>query len=128
MTDASQVLDPNDVPTKQPPGLYMMFFAELWERFCYYGMRALLAVYVAQLFMVQQSDASLKYGAFIQTIIDFAIIAFVLFMVIKAINMAKKRFEKQQAEAPPAPPAPSEVYLPAHNARFAVAIVSRVVV
>ena len=53
----------------------------------------------------------LKYGAFIQTIIDFAIIAFVLFMVIKAINMAKKRFEKQQAEAPPAPPAPSEVYL-----------------
>ena len=54
---------------------------------------------------------ALKYGAFIQTIIDFAIIAFVLFMVIKAINMAKKRFEKQQAEAPPAPPAPSEVYL-----------------
>jgi len=53
----------------------------------------------------------LKYGEFIQTIIDFTIIAFVLFMVIKAINMAKKRFEKQQAEAPPAPPAPSEVYL-----------------
>lgn len=53
----------------------------------------------------------LKYGEFIQTIIDFAIIAFVLFMVIKAINMAKKRFEKQAAEAPPAAPAPSEIYL-----------------
>ncbi len=64
MTDANQVLDVQDLPEKQPPGLYMMFFAELWERFCYYGMRALLAVYVAQLFMVQQSDASLKYGAF----------------------------------------------------------------
>ena len=53
----------------------------------------------------------LKYGEFIQTIIDFAIIAFVLFMVIKAINMAKKRFEKEKEAAPPSPPAPSEVYL-----------------
>lgn len=53
----------------------------------------------------------LKYGEFIQTIIDFAIIAFVLFMVIKAINMAKKRFEKEAAAAPPAPPAASELYL-----------------
>ena len=53
------------------------------------------------------------YGAFLQTVIDFAIIAFVLFMVIKAINMAKKRFEKQAAAAPAAPaaPAPSELYL-----------------
>jgi large conductance mechanosensitive channel len=53
------------------------------------------------------------YGAFLQTVIDFAIIAFVLFMVIKGINMAKKRFEKQAAETPPAPaaPSPSEVYL-----------------
>ena len=53
-----------------------------------------------------------KYGEFFQTIIDFAIIAFVLFMVIKAINMAKARFEKQAAApgVPPAPPA-SEVYL-----------------
>ncbi|MBI5852632.1 MAG: peptide MFS transporter [Planctomycetes bacterium] len=42
----------------------MMFFAELWERFCYYGMRALLAVYVAQLFMVAKADAALIYGAY----------------------------------------------------------------
>ncbi|MCC6783820.1 MAG: peptide MFS transporter [Planctomycetes bacterium] len=47
-----------------PPGLYMLFFAELWERFCYYGMRALLAVYVAQLFMVAKKDAALIYGAY----------------------------------------------------------------
>jgi len=38
----------------------------------------------------------LKYGAFIQTIIDFVIIAFVLFLAIKGINKLKK---------PPAPPA-----------------------
>ncbi len=53
----------------------------------------------------------LKYGEFIQTIIDFAIIALVLFCVIKAINMAKKRFEAQAAASPPPPPAPTEVYL-----------------
>ncbi|MBL9076576.1 MAG: peptide MFS transporter [Planctomycetes bacterium] len=47
-----------------PPGLWILFFAELWERFCYYGMRALLAVYVADLFFVQQSEASLVYGAY----------------------------------------------------------------
>jgi large conductance mechanosensitive channel len=53
------------------------------------------------------------YGAFIQSIIDFAIIAFVLFMVIKGMNAMKKRFEKQAAAAPPAPtpPTQTEVYL-----------------
>ena len=53
----------------------------------------------------------IKYGIFLQAIVDFVIIAFVLFMVIKAMNEAKKRFEKQAAEAPPAPPPASEVYL-----------------
>ncbi len=56
------------------------------------------------------APVELKYGAFVQTVIDFLIIAFVLFMVIKAINMAKKRFEKEEAAAPAAPPQ-SEVYL-----------------
>ena len=54
-----------------------------------------------------------KYGAFLQAMIDFAIIAFVLFMVIKGINMAKKRFEKEKVAAPaaPSPPSQSEMYL-----------------
>jgi large conductance mechanosensitive channel len=45
------------------------------------------------------------YGALISTILDFTIVAFCLFLVIKAMNAAKRRFEKQQeaapAEAPP---------------------------
>jgi large conductance mechanosensitive channel len=53
----------------------------------------------------------IKYGEFIQTIVDFAIIAFVLFMIIRALNEMKKRFEKQAAAAPPPPPPASEVYL-----------------
>ena len=50
-----------------------------------------------------------KYGAFIQSIIDFAIVAFVLFMVIKAMNKMKKP-APVVAAAPP-PPAQSEIYL-----------------
>ena len=53
----------------------------------------------------------IKYGIFVQSIIDFLIIAFVLFMVIKAMNEMKKRMAKEEAAAPPPPPAPSEVYL-----------------
>jgi len=46
----------------------------------------------------------LKYGAFIQTIFDFIIIAFAIFMMIKWINKLKKK----EKEAPAAPPAPSK--------------------
>ena len=46
---------------------------------------------------------ALNIGLFISAIIDFLIIAFVLFCVIKAINRTKKKEE----EAPKAPPAPS---------------------
>jgi large conductance mechanosensitive channel len=45
----------------------------------------------------------LKYGSFIQTVLDFVIIAFAIFMVIKAMNSLKKKEEA----APAAPPEPS---------------------
>lgn len=43
----------------------------------------------------------LKYGVFINTVIDFLIVAFAIFMVIKGLNSMKKK----QVEAPVAPPA-----------------------
>ena len=46
----------------------------------------------------------IEYGAFINTVIDFLIIAFAIFMVIKGMNAMKKK----QEEAPPAPPQPSK--------------------
>ena len=46
---------------------------------------------------------AIKYGAFVQTIIDFTIVAFVLFLVIKAMNRLKRA-----EEAAPAPAAPAE--------------------
>jgi large conductance mechanosensitive channel len=48
----------------------------------------------------------IKYGNFIQKIIDFLIIAFCLFLVIKGVN----KLQKKKEEAP-APPPPSEAYL-----------------
>ncbi len=57
-----------------------------------------------------QSPVLIKYGMFIQTVVDFAIIAFVLFVVIKAMNTLKKRFEGGAAAAPPKP-TQSEIYL-----------------
>ena len=49
-------------------------------------------------------DVLIKYGAFIQSIIDFLIIAFVLFFTIKFINRLKKPHPAEAAAAPPPPP------------------------
>ena len=54
---------------------------------------------------------AIKYGAFLQTVVDFLIIAACIFAVVKAINTAKARFEKPIAAGAPPPPPPSEVYL-----------------
>lgn len=47
---------------------------------------------------------TLNYGTFINTVIDFTIIAFAIFLVIKTIN----RFKKKEEAKPAAPPAPSK--------------------
>src|SRR5918992_3495913 len=38
-------------PGKHPKGLFVLFFTEMWERFSYYGMRALLVLYVTKALM-----------------------------------------------------------------------------
>ncbi|MGI8932157.1 MAG: peptide MFS transporter [Sphingomicrobium sp.] len=48
----------------QPKGLYMLFFAEMWERFSYYGMRALLIFYLTQHWLFNDSKSNLIYGAY----------------------------------------------------------------
>ncbi len=52
---------------------------------------------------VIKPENALLYGDFITVFIDFLIVAFVMFMVIKAMNKAKKK----QAQEPAAPPAPT---------------------
>jgi POT family proton-dependent oligopeptide transporter len=47
-----------------PKGLFVLFLAEMWERFSYYGMRALLIFYLVQHWMFSDSEASIIYGAY----------------------------------------------------------------
>jgi large conductance mechanosensitive channel len=46
---------------------------------------------------------TLRYGMFIQAVFDFVIVAFAVFMAVKALNSLRKK----EAETPAAPPAPS---------------------
>lgn len=50
------------------------------------------------------NGATVKYGMFIQNVVNFTIIAFVIFMMVKAMNKMKKKEEA----APAAPPAPTK--------------------
>ena len=47
-----------------PKGLYVLFFAEMWERFSYYGMRALLIFYLTQHWLFSDERSSIIYGAY----------------------------------------------------------------
>jgi POT family proton-dependent oligopeptide transporter len=47
-----------------PRGLFVLFFAEMWERFSYYGMRALLILYLTKHWLYSDGDASIIYGAY----------------------------------------------------------------
>ena len=61
---------------------------------------------------VMVGNAAIGYGAFIQAIIDFLLIAWVLFVIIKALNKAKAKLEAEKAEAPAEPePTPADIEL-----------------
>src|SRR3546814_19013609 len=47
-----------------PRGLFVLFFAEMWERFSYYGMRALLIFYLMQHWLFAEAKAYVIYGAY----------------------------------------------------------------
>lgn len=54
--------------------------------------------------MAFQDYPILNYGPFIQSVVDFLLVAMALFLVIKLMNTAKAKFESKQDEAPAAPP------------------------
>lgn len=53
------------VKTGHPKGLWVLFGTEMWERFNFYGMRALLTLFLVNSLMMKESDASLIYGGFL---------------------------------------------------------------
>ncbi|MBO4777135.1 MAG: peptide MFS transporter [Bacteroidales bacterium] len=55
----------NSIKMKQPRALIVLFFTEMWERFSYYGMRALLVLYlIQQLFQNLETSKTVAYGIF----------------------------------------------------------------
>ena len=47
-----------------PKGLFMLFFAEMWERFSFYGMRALLILYLVEHWLFSDGESNVIYGAY----------------------------------------------------------------
>src|SRR3982750_2897501 len=78
MSDSNQHLDqetgaaaeqpsivPTDVSTKgHPKGLFLLFFTEMWERFSYYGMRAIFVLFMTKMLLMSSKDASNIYGSY----------------------------------------------------------------
>ena len=53
------------------------------------------------------TEVAIKYGAFLATILDFLIIAFAVFCLIKFLNSLHRKKKEEAPAAPPAPPEPS---------------------
>ena len=49
---------------RHPKGLYLLFVTEMWERFSYYGMRALFMLYMVQALLFDKETASQVYGSY----------------------------------------------------------------
>ena len=54
---------------------------------------------------------TINYGSFIQTMVDFLIIAFCIFCVIKALNTLKNKLPKEEEAAPAEPETPADIAL-----------------
>lgn len=68
MTDATVSLDSEKDFLGHPRGLVICFLTEMWERFSYYGMRALLIFYLTQHFLFSDEIAAGIYGAYISLV------------------------------------------------------------
>ncbi len=74
----------NDIPAGEktlfghPRGLVVLFFTEMWERFSYYGMRALLTLYLVQHFLYSDERAGVIYGAYISLVYVMSVVGGVL--------------------------------------------------
>jgi POT family proton-dependent oligopeptide transporter len=53
------------VKTGHPKGLWVLFGTEMWERFNFYGMRAILTLFMVNSLMMKEEEASIIYGGFL---------------------------------------------------------------
>ena len=53
------------VKTGHPKGLWVLFGTEMWERFNFYGMRAILTLFMVNSLLIKEADAAIIYGGFL---------------------------------------------------------------
>jgi POT family proton-dependent oligopeptide transporter len=58
-------MENTQVQKGHPKGLWVLFGTEMWERFNFYGMRAILTLFMVNALMMKEADASLIYGGFL---------------------------------------------------------------
>lgn len=63
-TSAVREQAPPAAQTSHPKGLYLLFATEMWERFSYYGMRAVLVLFLTKAMMMDKAFASKFYGGY----------------------------------------------------------------
>ncbi|MCE9538952.1 MAG: MFS transporter, partial [Bacteroidetes bacterium] len=54
----------SEVKQSHPKGLYILFVTEMWERFSYYGMRAIFVLFLTKALMFDKAFASDIYGSY----------------------------------------------------------------
>ena len=60
LSDLEQI---QNFKSKYPRQLWYLFFSEMWERFCFYGMRGMLVIFMVSQLMMNDKVANLQYGA-----------------------------------------------------------------
>jgi proton-dependent oligopeptide transporter, POT family len=59
------IMQEANVPKGHPKGLWVLFGTEMWERFNFYGMRAILSLFIAEALLKGDTEASIIYGGFL---------------------------------------------------------------
>lgn len=62
-TGQQTLADIQNFEGKYPKQLWYLFLVEMWERFCFYGMRGVLAIFMVDQLLLSEQEANLKYGA-----------------------------------------------------------------
>lgn len=63
MSQIQSIEEIHNFEGKYPKQLWYLFLVEMWERFCFYGMRGVLAIFMVDVLLLSGKDANLKYGA-----------------------------------------------------------------
>ncbi len=73
---------------KYPKQLWHLFMVEMWERFCFYGMRGVLAIFMVDMLGLTDAESNLKYGAIQAFVYAFYFLSEV-FLQIESLGFKK---------------------------------------